>query len=67
MLWKRFHRNLRRLRKHNKLTLQYVADQSGYSQSYISEVERGNKTNPTLEFVDTMASVLNCSPMELLK
>lgn len=43
-----------------------IARLSGYSAHHIREVRRGSKTNPTLAFVETMATTLGRSPAWML-
>lgn len=43
----------RRLRAGSRITLREVEERSGYSRTYISDIEHGHK-NPTLECVDRL-------------
>jgi transcriptional regulator with XRE-family HTH domain len=58
-------RNLRALRKKKKLSQEALAERSGLSLSYISEIERGNR-EPTLETIEKLAAGLGVAPQALL-
>jgi transcriptional regulator with XRE-family HTH domain len=58
-------RNLRALRKKKKLSQEALAERSGLSLSYISEIERGNR-EPTLETIEKLAAGLGVQPQALL-
>ena len=59
-------RNLRDLRLKRKLSQQAVATKARLSVSYISMLERGERT-PTLETLEVMAKVLRVDPVDLLE
>ncbi len=61
-----FAANLKLRRKRMGMTQEALALASGYSESYISEVEKGHKSNPTLGFVETMAECLKLDATQLL-
>jgi transcriptional regulator with XRE-family HTH domain len=62
-----FGEKLRKLRKYHKVTLQWLAQQLGYTtHSYISEIESGRKT-PTVQFVLKISRLFNVTTDELLK
>lgn len=64
---KKFGEKLRKLRKHHKVTLQWLAQQLGYTtHSYISEIESGRKT-PTVQFVLNISRLFGVSIDVLLK
>lgn len=58
-------RNVRRLRKAQGMTQERYAEISGFSQQYISDLERGLR-NPTVMTLFELASPLNVSPADLL-
>ena len=58
-------RNVRRLRKARGMTQERYAEISGFSQQYISDLERGLR-NPTVMTLFELASPLNVSPADLL-
>ena len=58
--------NFARLRRENGQTQEQVAELSGFSQQYISDLERG-KRNPTVVTLYELAQALEVDHMELLK
>lgn len=58
--------NVRRIRDKKGLTQEQFADLSGFSQQYISDLERG-KRNPTIITVHELATALEVSHMDLLR
>ena len=57
--------NVRRIRQSRGLTQEQFADQSGFSQQYLSGLERGRR-NPTVVTLFERATVLNVTPVDLL-
>jgi len=58
-------RNFARLRREKGLTQEEVAAQSGFSQQYISSLERGRR-NPTVITLFELAQALGVSHVELV-
>ncbi|MBP7065500.1 helix-turn-helix transcriptional regulator [Ferrovibrio sp.] len=58
-------RNFARLRREKKLTQEQVADRSGLSQQYISDLERGCR-NPTVITLYELAQALGASHVDLV-
>ena len=58
--------NVRRIRDKKGLTQEQFADLSGFSQQYISDLERG-KRNPTVITVYELATALGVSHLDLLR
>jgi XRE family transcriptional regulator, regulator of sulfur utilization len=56
---------LRELRKERELTLKNLADRSGLSITYLSDVERG-RTMPSLKMVQRVAEAFELSTTNLL-
>ena len=56
---------LRELRKEKGLKLVALANKSGVSLAYVSEVERGRKL-PSLEILDRLAGALGLSILDVL-
>ena len=56
---------LRELRKEKGLKVVALANKSGVSLAYVSEVERGRKL-PSLEVLDRLAGALGLSVLEVL-
>ena len=58
-------RNVSRIRREKGLTQEQLADTSGYSQQYISSLERGRR-NPTVITLFELAKALGVSHVELV-
>lgn len=58
--------NFRRLRIKAGLSQEQAADRSGFSQQYISGLERGQR-NPTIVTVFELAQALGAEAIELLR
>jgi transcriptional regulator with XRE-family HTH domain len=61
----RFAGNVRRLRAKKQLSQKSLADKVGISVSYVSMLERGQRS-PPLETVERMAKALGVTPANLL-
>jgi len=59
-------RNVRRARERAKMTQEQFADKSGFSQQYISDLERGRR-NPTIVTLYELAQALGVSHIDLLR
>jgi transcriptional regulator with XRE-family HTH domain len=59
-------RNVRRIRLKKGLTQEQFAEVSGFSQQYISSLERGHR-NPTVVTLYELATALGVSHTELVK
>ena len=59
-------RNLSRLRAAKGWTQEQLAEASGFSQQYLSELERG-KRNPTILSLYEIAQALGVSHVELVR
>ncbi|WP_457584547.1 helix-turn-helix domain-containing protein [Ensifer canadensis] len=59
-------RNFARLRREKGLTQEQVAARSGFSQQYVSDLERG-KRNPTIVSLYELAQVLGVSHIDLVR
>lgn len=58
-------RNFARVRQERGLTQEQVAEISGFSQQYISGLERGHR-NPTVVTLFELAQAVGVSPLDLL-
>lgn len=58
-------RNFERIRKARGLTQEQVAELSGFSQQYLSDLERGRR-NPTVVTVHELATALGVTHLDLL-
>ena len=59
-------RNLRRIRLQKGLTQEELSTVSGFSQQYLSGLERGHR-NPTVVSVYELAQALDVNYLDLLK
>ena len=59
-------RNVRRARERAKLTQEQFADKSGFSQQYISDLERGRR-NPTIVTLYELAQALGVPHIDLVR
>ena len=57
--------NCARLRRERNWTQEYLAERSGLSQQYLSDLERG-KRNPTIVTIHEIAQALGVSHVELV-
>ncbi|GGI34112.1 MULTISPECIES: helix-turn-helix domain-containing protein [Bradyrhizobium] len=58
-------RNFAKLRKQKRFTQEKFADLSGFTQQYISDLERGRR-NPTVVSLFQLASALGVTPVDLI-
>jgi Predicted transcriptional regulators len=59
-------RNVREVRQTRGMTQEQLAERSGFSQQYISDLERGRR-NPTIVSLYELAQALKSTPIELLQ
>ncbi len=59
-------RNVRAVRQARGMTQEQLAEASGFSQQYISDLERGRR-NPTIVSLYELAQALKSTPVELLQ
>lgn len=57
--------NVKRLRQAKGLTQEQFAERSGFSQQYISDLERGRR-NPTVVSLFELAQALGARPQDLV-
>lgn len=57
---------IRALRQRKGWTLKDLAGKTGLSVPYLSDIERRDETNPTLETLNTIADALECSVSDLI-
>lgn len=59
---------LKELREHKALTLSQLAEKIGYSDAYISQIEKGRRKNPpTLELLESLSKGLDVPYSSLLR
>lgn len=59
-------RNVRAVRQARGMTQEQLAEKSGFSQQYISDLERGRR-NPTVVSLYELAEALGSTPVQLLE
>lgn len=59
--------NIKSIREEKKLGLNETARLAGISPSYLSDIEKGNKTNPSMEVLQRIADALDVSIKEFFK
>jgi transcriptional regulator with XRE-family HTH domain len=59
-------RNVRRIRQRKGLTQEAFAERSGFSQQYVSDLERGRR-NPTVVTLFELATALDVSHVDLVR
>ena len=57
--------NVRRIRMSRAMTQEALAERSGFSQQYISDLERGRR-NPTVVSLFELAQALDVTPTDLI-
>ncbi|RBP93164.1 transcriptional regulator [Cytobacillus firmus] len=50
---------VKKLRQEKRMSLSELADQAGVAKSYLSSLERNLQTNPSIQFLEKIAGVLN--------
>lgn len=58
-------RNVKRIRIARGLTQEELAERSGFSQQYLSDLERGRR-NPTIVSLWELAQALGATPVDLI-
>lgn len=58
-------RNVRKFRLAAELTQEQLAERSGFSQQYISDLERGRR-NPTVVTLFELSQALHVTPVDLI-
>lgn len=57
---------LRLLRISNDLSIKQLSEQTGISVSYITEIEKGIRTKPSLDILDKYSKALNVSKQTIM-
>jgi XRE family transcriptional regulator of biofilm formation len=50
---------VKKIRQEKKMSLSELAEQAGVAKSYLSSLERNLQTNPSIQFLEKIAGVLN--------
>lgn len=59
-------KRIKQLRTEQKVSLSELAERAGVAKSYLSAIERDIKTNPSIHFLEKIASVLHTSVESLI-
>ncbi|GED15980.1 helix-turn-helix domain-containing protein [Aneurinibacillus migulanus] len=59
-------KRIKQLRTEQKVSLSELAERAGVAKSYLSAIERDIKTNPSIQFLEKIASVLHTSVENLI-
>lgn len=57
---------LRLLRIANDLSIKQLSDKTGISVSYITEIEKGLRTKPTIDIIDKYSKALNVNKSTIM-
>ncbi|MFJ8246252.1 helix-turn-helix domain-containing protein [Peribacillus asahii] len=57
---------VKRLRQEKKISMTELAEKAGVAKSYLSSLERNLQTNPSIQFLEKIAAVLDVSIDALL-
>lgn len=60
-------KRIKELRKKKGISLTELAARSGVSKSYLSNIERDLKKNPSIDVLLKISSVLNVDPYEVIR
>lgn len=58
---------VKKLRQERRLSLSELAEQAGVAKSYLSSLERNLQTNPSIQFLEKISSVLHVTVEQLLQ
>lgn len=59
-------KRIQHIRKEKGMSLSDLATKAGVAKSYLSSIERDIQTNPSLQFLEKIASVLDINVQDLL-
>jgi XRE family transcriptional regulator, master regulator for biofilm formation len=57
---------VKKLRQEKRMSLSELAEQAGVAKSYLSSLERNLQTNPSIQFLEKIAGVLNVPVDQLI-
>ncbi|RII32135.1 XRE family transcriptional regulator [Clostridium chromiireducens] len=60
-------KNLKKLRKDNKISQSKLGDMLGVSGAYIQQLEKEVKTNPSIDLIYKISNYFDVAPMKLLE
>ncbi|AXI10030.1 transcriptional regulator [Oceanobacillus zhaokaii] len=57
---------IKKLRQDKKLSISELAERAGVAKSYLSSIERNLQSNPSIQFIEKISSVLGVSVNDLI-
>ncbi|WP_010098554.1 helix-turn-helix domain-containing protein [Ornithinibacillus scapharcae] len=57
---------IKQLRKDKKMSISELAEKANVAKSYLSSIERNLQTNPSIQFIEKISSVLGVSVNEII-
>lgn len=58
---------IKQLRQNKKMSISELAEKAGVAKSYLSSIERGLQTNPSIQFIEKISVVLEISVNDLVR
>lgn len=58
---------IKHLRQEKKMSISELAEKAGVAKSYLSSIERNLQSNPSIQFIEKVSSVLGVSLNELIR
>mgnify|MGYP003446257930 FL=1 len=58
---------VKKIREQKNMTMSELAEKAGVAKSYLSSLERNLQKNPTIQFLEKVAAVLNVPVDSLLR
>ena len=57
---------IKRLRQEKRMSISELAEKAGVAKSYLSSIERNLQSNPSIQFIEKISSVLGVSVNEII-
>ncbi|WP_077328071.1 helix-turn-helix domain-containing protein [Virgibacillus siamensis] len=58
---------IKKLRQDKKMSISELADKADVAKSYLSSIERNLQSNPSIQFIEKISTVLGVSVNELIR
>lgn len=58
---------IKQLRTEKKMSISELAERAGVAKSYLSSIERNLQTNPSIQFIEKISTVLGTTVNDLLR
>lgn len=58
---------IKKLRKEKKMSISELAEKANVAKSYLSSIERNIQSNPSIQFIEKISSVLGVTVNELIR